>query len=449
MMMDENQSMLRTFLEYAIPCIAGLFLTSFITIVDGMFIAWKMGEQGLAAVNLTLPVLYILLALTIMSGAGGVTLAAQSLGEGNRGRANYYFTYSLVINVIVNLIALLILVLFEETVLRLLNAGGVLKGLVRDFLGTIKFFYLFMMANLTFSIFIRGEGKPQLPLVFGVVANLLNIGLDYLFIFRFNLGMRGAALATGLSVTLAFGLGLAYFLSKRSVFKLRPIVMNPNDLKRIAGLGSAEFVAQISLSIIVYIFNWVLLKRIGVQGVAAMTIVGYVSFVQNMILTGIAVGIHPMLSYWSGAKRNRAIAELTAIALLAAVVVGAAVFAAACLQGRTLAGIFAKGDESLLEMAAAGLKLFSLSFLLNGYNMIAAAYFTSLGDAKKAAIISTLRGLFLVIPLILTLPLLIGNAGIWLAPAVAELMVFGLAYYWMRKSGKELRGEGWNGDLGR
>jgi putative MATE family efflux protein len=439
MIIADNQNMLKTFFQYSIPCIAGMFLTSFITVIDGMFIAWGLGEQGLAAVNLTLPVLYILLALTIMSGVGGVTLGGQSLGNGNKRQANHYFNYSLVVNVLINLAIILFLALFQEKVVQLLNAKGALRGLVRDYLGIMKFFYLFMMLNLTFSMFIRGEGKPHFSLMFGVVANLLNIILDYLFICKFNLGMKGAALATGLSVMLACGLGLAYFLSKRSVYKFTTIIMGLADLKKIVFLGSAEFVAQISVSIIIYIFNLVLLKRIGIQGIAAMTIVGYVSFVQNMVLTGIAVGIHPVLSYFFGAGNNRAILELTKIALAGVSGVGIVTFIIGFFGGDVIVGIFAKGEGTLNRMAAFGLQLYSLSFIFNGYNIITAAYFTSLGEAGKAAVVSMLRSLFLVIPMVLILPRLMGNAGIWLTPSLTEFMVFILSCCWMIKSRNGLR----------
>jgi putative MATE family efflux protein len=299
---EKEQSMFKTFISYSIPCIIAMFLTSFITIVDGMFIGWKMGEKGLAAVNLTLPVLYILLAVTIMIGVGGITLGAQSLGRQNRERANHYFTLAVVVSVIVNITAMMVLLLFQEQIIKLLNAKGVLTGYVRDYLGTMTFFYVFMMANLIFSMFIRSEGKPQLSLLFGIVSNIINIILDYIFIMKLEYGMRGAAIASGLSVFIAFVIGIIYFLSKRSVFKFQKFNPNINDLKKMFFYGSAEFVAQISLSITTYLFNWVLLKRIGINGVAALSIVGYVSFIQNMVLSGIAVGIHPVISFLFGAK---------------------------------------------------------------------------------------------------------------------------------------------------
>jgi putative MATE family efflux protein len=411
-----------------------MFLTSFITIVDGMFIGWKMGENGLAAVNLTLPVLYILLAVTIMIGVGGVTLAAQSLGGQNRTRANHYFNFALLICIAVNVLAMIILLCCQDGIIRLLNAKGILVSYVRDYLSIMSCFYVFMMANLIFSMFIRSEGKPQLSLLFGIVSNILNIIMDYAFIMKLGYGMKGAAFASGLSILIAFVLGVLYFLSGKSLFKFNKPSFNIPDLKKMFFYGSAEFVAQISLSITTYIFNWVILKRIGINGVAALTIVGYVSFIQNMILTGIAVGIHPVMSFHFGARNKDKIFELLSIALKVVFFTGVIIFAIVNFAAKGIVEIFNDQNQELLNTANQGLKLFSIGFLVNGYNIIAATYFTSLGKAKAAAVISTLRSLVLISIFIFVLPYFMGNIGIWLTVPLTEGITFVVAYFWIKRS---------------
>ncbi len=431
---EKNQSMIKTFISYSIPCILGMFLTSFITIVDGIFIGWKMGQNGLAAVNLTLPVLYCLLAVTIMIGVGGVTLGAQSLGEQNKMRANHYFNLALLICIIVNVMAMIILLFFQDWIIRLLNAKGVLVNYVRDYLGIMSFFYVLMMANLIFSMFIRGEGKPKLSLLFGIISNILNIMMDYIFIMKLGYGMKGAALASGLSILISFFLGVFYFLSEKSLFKFYKPSFNIFDLEKMFFYGSAEFVAQISLSVTTYIMNWVILKRIGINGVAALTIIGYVSFIQNMILTGIAVGIHPVMSFHFGAQNKDKIFELLSIALKVVFFTGIIIFAIVNFATKGIVGIFTDNNKELLSIANQGLKLFSISFLVNGYNIIAATYFTSLGKAKAAAVISTLRGLVLIGIFIFVLPYFMGNIGIWLTAPLTEGITFVISYFWIKRS---------------
>ena len=164
-----KSNLLKTFLQYSVPCILAMLLTSCITVVDGMFIGWKLGGKGLAAVN-----------ITIMVGVGGLTLAMHSLGGGNKPLADKRFTFTIVLNAVVNLIASVVLIVFRDAVIGFLNVEEELLPYVRDYLGIMSYFYIFIMMNITIMMFIRGEGKPQLSLMFSIIANTLNIVLDYL-----------------------------------------------------------------------------------------------------------------------------------------------------------------------------------------------------------------------------------------------------------------------------
>jgi putative MATE family efflux protein len=422
-----QQSTAKTFFSYSIPCIISMFLTSFITIVDGLFIGRKLGPDGLAAINLTLPVLYILLALTVLTGVGGITLASQSLGEKIKSQANHYFIFTIVITGVIILVVSLMLLFFLEPIIRMLHAQGVIFYYAREFLGTMGFFYLFMMLNMIFSMFIRSEGKPQLSLFFGIAGNLINIFLDYLFIFRFDLGMHGAALASGLSVLIPWGCGVYYFCSRHSVYRFTRFRFYWQDLVNVFANGSAEFVAQISGAIMIYVLNWIILKRIGAIGVAAMTIVGYVSFIQNMVLTGIAIGIHPVISYHYGARDYRRILDMLSVSLKAVVVIGIVFCLSSWLIPDVIVNLFSGNNAALLKLASDGLRLFSFAFILNGYSIIVTAYFTSLGNARTAALISILRNLVLINFSILFLPVALGNPGIWLAGPVTEALTFAVS----------------------
>lgn len=436
-----KDNLLKTFLQYSIPCILGMFLTSFITVVDGMFIGWKLGGMGLAAVNLTLPVLYILLGLTIMVGVGGVTLAMQSLGEKDMQRANRRFTFTLLLNTLVSILATLLLISFRDVIIGFLNAEGELHYYVKDYLGTMSYFYIFMMMNITFSMFIRGEGKPQLSLVFSILANILNIVLDYLLIIRFDYGMKGAALASGIAVIVAFVLGLLYFTGGRSVFRYCRISFDREDFKSIVFNGSSEFIGQVSISITTFLFNLVIIKSLGINGVAAFTIVGYISFVEYMALTGIAQGIHPLISYSYGAKDKDSILSLLSIGIKAVAAVGVVAFILSFAATEGIIRIFAHGNIELMNIANYGIKLYSIAFLINGYNVVSSAYFTSLGDARTSLLISALRSLVLVSVFIIILPPLIGTSGIWVTVPLTEAVTFLVAWLYIRRSRASLKFE--------
>lgn len=435
----EKGNLMKNFLKYSIPCIIGMFLTSFITVVDGMFIGWKVGEKGLAAVNLTLPVLYLLLGLTIMTGVGGLTLAMQSLGGGDIVKAKERFTFTMLMNAVIAVVAAAVLIVFRDGVIGLLNAKGELYPYVRDYLGTMSYFYVFMMMNITFSMFIRGEGKPQLSLMFGLLANALNIVLDYLFIIRLDYGMKGAALASGLSVMIAFSLGLVYFASGRSVFRCCAIRFDKADFTSVIFNGSSEFIGQVSVSITTYLFNLVIIRHIGINGVAAFTIVGYISLIEYMILTGISQGLHTLVSHSWGARDRNAVLLLLSAGIKAVFLTGLAAFVLSFAATEGIIRIFAHGNPDLMNIANYGIKLYSIAFLINGYNVITSAYFTSLGDAGTSLLISALRSLVLVSVFVLVLPLIIGDTGIWLTVPLTEAITFAVSWVRLKRSRTELK----------
>lgn len=433
------KGLVKCFFGYSVPCIVGMFLSSFITIVDGIFIGNKLGGTGLAAVNLTLPVMYLLLGITIMLGVGGVTLATQSFGAGDMPRARRRFTLTLALCIAVILPIVLLLRVFLHDIVNMLGSVDVLKEYVCEYLGTLSFFYPFMMMNIIFSMFIRGEGKPQASLFFGIAGNIINIALDYLFIYRLDYGIRGAALASGIAVLLPFLLGCAYFVSGRSVYHPVKPDFDRGDIKSIIFNGSSEFIGQISICITTYLFNFVILRRIGVDGVAAFTIVGYVSFLEYMIITGIAQGINTLVSYSFGAKDRGTIEGLLSIAVKTAAATGAVAFAISLAASAEIAGLFSGHSREITEIAGTGMKIYAFAFLLNGYNMIASSYFTSLGDARTSLIISALRSLLLITVFILVLPLLLGDTGIWLSVPLTEAATFAVSLLCISRSGSKLQ----------
>ncbi len=437
MIQDKSKKGLsKAFFNYSIPCIIGMFLTSSITVVDGIFIGNKLGGHGLAAVNLTLPVLYLLLGISIMTGVGGVTIATHSFGAKDLAQARQRFTLTLVLNAALMIIAVLLLRLFIDDIIVLLKAEADMYSYVKDYLGTISLFYLFMMMNIVFSMFIRGEGKPGLSMFFGLAGNIINIVLDYLFIIKLDYGMKGAAYASGIAVVVPFLIGSIYFLSGKSVYKPVRLNLNKLDVKSIIFNGFSEFIGQVSISITTYLFNYVILSRIGIDGVAAFTIAGYVAFLQNMILTGIAQGVNTLVSYSYGARDTDTIKGILSIALKASFVIGIATFLVLLFAGEGIASIFTGGNSGIVEIAKGGMRIYAVLFLFNGYNFVASSYFTSLGDAKTSAVISLLRSLAIISIFILVLPMIIGDAGIWLASPLTEAVTFALSVFYITRRQK-------------
>lgn len=424
----------RQFFSFSLPAIAGMLLTSGIIIVDGLFIGNYIGKTGLAAVNLTLPVLYLFLGIAVMTGVGGAVHTGHALGAGNPHLAGQWFSLTTALTAgIVGMLAMACL-LFLDPLLALLNSDPGLHIPLKTYLGSILVFYPMMMMNIVFSIFLRAQGRPGLSLFFGLAGNVLNIGLDYLMIACLGMGLRGAALASGVSVLLPMCCGLAWFIWGRSALRFRKPDRRPHEVARIFFNGSSEMIGQLSIGLTTWVFNRVMLSRIGVDGVAAYTIVGYIAFVQFMIITGFATGLGPIVGHSFGAGKTGHIKAVTTIALVSGFAAGLLCWLLVLLSSTDIAGIFSPGSMHVTHLAQSGFGLFTAAFLFNGFNILITAYFTALGNAKRSAAIAVLRGLVLVNIFVLALPRVFGEAGIWLSYPLAEITTLLFSLTWLRQS---------------
>jgi putative MATE family efflux protein len=434
------------FFSFAVPAIIGMLLTSGIVIVDGLFIGNIIGKTGLASVNLTLPLFYLFLAVAIMIGVGGAVITGHSLGAGKTGQAARQFslTTALVFIVIVLLTGGCLLNL--ERLVVMLNAGPGLDRLVETYLGTILWFFPAMMMNIVFSIFLRTQGRPGLALGFDLLGNGVNIILDYLLIARWGMGLRGAALASGISVILPFAFYLFYFISGRSLLKFSRFSFDRQTIWHIVFNGSSEMTGQISVGVTTWVFNRVMLFRIGVDGVAAYSIAGYIAFVQIMIITGFATGLGPIVGYYFGANNKNHINKVLITALISGFVSGVLCWVLVlCLSGR-IAASFSPGNDVIISLARSGFGIFTAAFLINGFNTLMTAYFTSTGRAGISFVLAAVRGLILINLFVLILPGFMGDAGVWISYPLAELVSLLLTLVFVKrciKKGLAVSQKGW------
>jgi Na+-driven multidrug efflux pump len=255
-------------------------------------------------------------------------------------------------------------------------------------------------------------------------------------IARWGMGPRGAALASGISVMIPMCLGLLYFLSHHAVLQFAKFSWSWRYVGRMLFNGSSEMIVQLSTGVTTWVFNRVLLSRIGVDGVAAYAIVGYIAFVQIMIVTGFATGLAPIVGYSFGAGKKDHIRRVMSVALISAFITGVICWAVVFFFPAAIAALFSPGSGNIKGLAESGFALFSAAFLLNGFNILITAYFTSVGKAGKSLAISSLRGLILVNVFVLVLPFFWGPSGIWASYPLAELVTLIFAIGFMRQGGK-------------
>lgn len=401
-----------------------MVFTSIYSIVDGFFISNFVGDTPFAAINLIFPVIMILGSIGFMMGTGGSALVAKNLGEGNAEKANKIFSMVIYFTAIVGILVSVIGFIFIEPVAILLGATeNMLPYCVTYGRILISANFLFMLQNTFQSLFITAE-KPTLGFIVTVMAGVTNMILDALFVAVFNFGLAGAAFATVISYAVGATVPVFYFLSRKNGSLLR-IVKTKLDFKTLGfacANGSSELVSNVSSSVVSILFNMQLLKFAGENGVSAYGIIMYVSFIFAAIFIGYSIGTAPIISYHYGAENDKELKSLLKKSLLILAVSGILMTALSEAFAVPLSKIFIKDNDELLSLTVRGMRLYSLSFLIFGFNIFASSFFTSLNDGFISALISFMRTLVFQIAAILIMPAILKLDGVWLSVIVAEIL---------------------------
>ena len=426
-------------LRFAASPIIMMVFTSIYSVVDGFFVSNFAGKQAFAAVNLIMPFLQAFGCIGFMLGTGGSALVAMTLGTGNKKRANELFSMLVCATAVLG-------VIFTVVALLVLRPAAVLLGATAELLddcilyGTIitVFQTAFMLQFLFQSFFITAE-KPKLGLFFTVAAGLTNMVLDFVFVGVMGLGITGAAAATVISQLIG-GIGPMFYFARPSNGSLlhfvRPVFSGKALLKACTN-GSSELMTNLSASLVGALYNWQLLRLGGADGVAAYGVIMYVSFFFAAIFIGYAQGCAPVVSYHYGADNTDELKNLLRISLRVIAVGGVAMLCFSELLAAPLSRFFVGYDAELLELTTLGMKLYSLSFLLCGFNIFGSAFFTALNNGIVSAVISFLRTLVFQVTAILVLPHLLGMNGIWVSVVAAEIAALFVNAFFLVKNRKK------------
>ncbi|MDD3429388.1 MAG: MATE family efflux transporter [Oscillospiraceae bacterium] len=411
--------------RFVLPCVTMMLVTSLYTVTDGFFVSNFVGKNAFAALNLIWPFLTIIGAAGFMIGAGGSALISYTLGMGDEKKANEIFTMLVAVLTVVGVAVSAVSFVFMRPISVFLGAGAstledcVLYG--RILLCANPLF----MLQVAFQSFLVTAEKPKLGLWISVFSGATNFIFDFLLVYVFSLGVWGAALATAFSQAVGGVIPIVYFFCKNSS-RLRFVKtkLHVSALWKAAANGSSEMLSNISGSIVNLIYNYQLLRLVAENGVAAYGAIMYVAFVFAALFIGYAMGCTPIIGYHYGAGNSRELKSLLQKSLLLTTAASIIMFVLAELLAAPLAKLYVGYDPHLYAMTVQGMRLFSLSFLLVGFNIFGSAFFTGLNNGKVSALISFLRTLVIQVITILALPLIWGLNGIWLATVVAEALTF-------------------------
>lgn len=398
-----------------------MVFTSIYGVVDGFFVSNYVGATPFAAINLIMPFLMIFGAVGFMIGTGGSALVAMYLGEGRKKVANE--TFSLLIYVVMGLG-----ILFTVVGILCLRPVALLLGATEQMLeycvtyGTIIFPAMtgFMLQNAFQSFLITAE-RPHLGLVVTIIAGVTNMVLDALFIAVFKWGVAGAASATLISQTIGGIVPLIYFCRKNeSPLRLGRAKPDLRALGKSCSNGASEFMSNISMSIVNILYNYQLLRIAGESGIAAYGVIMYVNFIFLAVFYGYSMGCAPIVSFHYGAGNRAELKNVFGKSMRIIAIFSIVLTAAAELLARPLALVFVSYDADLLSMTTGAFMIYSISFLVVGFNLYGSAFFTALNNGAVSAGISFIRTLVMQVIAVLVLPILFGLNGIWLSIVAAE-----------------------------
>lgn len=412
-------------LRFTLPSITMMVFTSIYGVVDGLFVSNFAGKTSFAAINLVMPFIMVLGGIGFMIGTGGTALVSKVLGEGDREKANRYFSMMIMLTAILGVILTVIGIVFIRPVAYFLRATDemiddcVIYGRI-----VIGFTVSFMLQNVFQSFLIAAE-KPKLGLIATVAAGATNMILDALFIAVFKWGVAGAAIATGISQCVGGIFPFIYFIRPNtSLLKLVKTKLELRPLINACANGSSELMSNISSSLVSMLYNWQLMNYVGEDGVSAYGVLMYVQFIFIAIYVGYAIGCAPIVGYHYGAQNDSELKNMLKKSTILMGGSGIVLTALAMALSASLSKIFVGYDEGLYSLTMHAFKLFSFSFLLAGFNIFVSSFFTALNNGGISATVSFLRTLVFQTASVIILPIFFDIDGIWWAITVAEVFAF-------------------------
>lgn len=416
-------------IRFALPTMIMMVFMSLYTIVDGIFISRFIGSNALSSSNIVYPVLNLVIAFGVMFATGGSALIAKKLGEKKEHEAREDFSLIVLVSLFLGIVILFIGNIGLTPLCRALGATDLLLENCRTYLSILLYFAPACILQLLFQTFFVAAGKPQYGLILTISGGIANMILDYVFMGPMGMGIMGAALATGIGQLIPTIAGLLYFtFVKGSLYFVRPR-FRIHTLTKSCTNGSSEMVTNISTAIVTYLFNIVMLKFLGEDGVAAITIVLYGQFLFNALYMGFSMGVAPVISYNYGRKDLPLLKRIFKICIAFVGVSSIIITVTALFSSPYIVEIFTPKGTATYNIAKTGFFLFSFNYLFAGINIFASSMFTAFSDGAVSAGISFARTFLFIIASILLLPKFLGVAGVWLSVPAAECMSIFLSIY--------------------
>ncbi|MEY8337401.1 MATE family efflux transporter [Lachnospiraceae bacterium 62-35] len=417
-----NPVTLKNILKFAIPTIAMTIFISFYTMIDGLFVSNMIGTNALSAINLTAPIIQLVTAISTMLATGGSAVIMKKMGEQKNEEAKEDFTFLILVNVLAGLLMYGLGHLAIDPIFTGMSLSEDVAEYCIKYLSNYLLFTVPILLMNNFTLYMIASGKAALALICSITGGILNMVLDYMLIAIFDMGISGAAVATGLGYSVTAVVGLFVFSQKKGILHFKKPVFRFKILINAAANGSSEMASALVTGIITMLFNWTMLHYVGEDGVAAVTIIMYVLMFASSLYMGYSYGTAPMISFYYGEKNQEKLKKLIIISLKVIAYISVLTAMTSFFLTKPMVSVFVRWDNPVYDLAVTGNRICTIALFFTGFNIFASGMFTALSQGLVSAILAFSRSFVFMLLTMIVLPMIFGVSGIWLATPVAELM---------------------------
>lgn len=417
-----NGPITKTYISYLVPTIIGMLTNSVYCIVDVMFVGIYIGSEGLAAFNIAMPIFTMFSSIGLLLGVGGATTISVLVGQGDKSNVNKVFSFTILTNLIIGTLVCILGLVFLRPFSIMLGAPPELVTDVMDYLRPLLYVAIPYVLNSTLQVLIRADYNPKLVMLAAVCGNLANIFLDWLFVAVFEWGLAGASTATAFGPCIAVFILSFHYIKKKNTMHFKFKCFSKELTARIFKNGIGTFILEFTSGAVVFMFNLVLLRVSGQDGVAIYAIASNIAYIGKGIFNGISQAAQPLISVNYGAENNTRIKRSLKVAVITAVFFSLATYALILIFPEQIIGVFIGDSKELMGMGIKASQIYFSSFLFTAINTILMYYFQSVENLKITTIIALSRGIIFIVIGLAIFPAIFGQVGVWITITFAEVI---------------------------
>lgn len=398
-----------------------MLMFSLYTIMDGIFLAHAVGEYALVAINLVMPYINAVFAVAVLFSMGTSTVVAITLGKGDQEKANCIFTQNTWVMLVIAMLFAVLVEIFAQPLALFLGATENTLEYVMIYLRIVAPFTFFFMVGYSLEVLVKTGGHPAVSIISMASCFVANIVLHLVLVVWLDFGVAGGAVATVIAQGIGFAIFVEHFIHKRS--KLRFVRLEKPFLgiyKRILSLGLSEFTGEISLALVIFLFNRAAFRVMGEGGLVGYAVLAYVNNIVLMVMAGITQGMQPLVSLFHGKGDKRACLRFYGFALRTVFVTALMLFFACQFFAPGITSLLLERTSALFSYTAHALRIFSFSFLLVGFNLCSAGFLNAMERPGKALVISIGRGIVMITVAVFLMSHFFADRGLWSATSVSE-----------------------------